>query len=169
MPKFADDTKVAKVVNDSKTAAEMQDIINKLETWCSDWGMTFNVKKCCIIHFGHRNAKYQYQMNGEVLESVCNQRDLGIQISDSCLPGNQCAQAAKKANQVLGQISRTFSCKTKDVMLQIYKIFVRPHLEYCIEVWNPSFQGDISSMEKVQNKMSRLMRNGRQKPPEERS
>ena len=58
-------------------------------------------------------------------------------ITDNCLPGEQCARAAKKANQVLGQISRSFSCYTKDIMLQIFKVFVRPHLEYAVTAWDP--------------------------------
>ena len=44
--KFADDTKVAKVVKDNKTAAEMQDTINNLEIWAEKWGMKFNTKRC---------------------------------------------------------------------------------------------------------------------------
>ena len=32
--KFADDTKIAKVIADQKSAAEMQEVIDNLETWC---------------------------------------------------------------------------------------------------------------------------------------
>ena len=96
-------------------------------------------------------------MNGQILESVSTQRDLGILISKNCLPGNQCTLAAKKANQVLGQINRSFSCKTKDVMLQIYKVFVRPHLEYGITAWSPWLKKDIDALEKVQHRATRRM------------
>ena len=61
MPKFADDTKVAKVVRDSDTASEMQSIIHNLEIWCNTWGMTFNTKKCTIMHFGHGNPRTEYR------------------------------------------------------------------------------------------------------------
>ena len=149
MPKFADDTKVAKVVKDEQSAKEMQEVINKLESWSDKWGMHFNVKKCCIVHFGQKNAKHVYKMNGQALESVSVQRDLGVSITNNCLPGNQCALAAKKANQVLGQINRSFSVKTKDVMLQIYKVFVRPHLEYAATAWSPWLKNDIDALEKI--------------------
>ena len=76
-------------------------------------------------------------MNGQLLMAVSDARDLGISVTDNCLPSNQCALAAKKANQILGQINRSFSCKTKDVMLQVYKVFVRPHLEYAVTAWSP--------------------------------
>jgi hypothetical protein len=35
-------------------------------------------------------------------------------------------------------------------LLQLYKSFIRPHLEYCAIVWNPYLVGDIESFEKVQ-------------------
>ena len=157
MPKFADDTKVAKIVKNTKTAEEMQDIIDRLVTWSKDWGMEFNVKKCCMLHFGHRNPKHKYTMNGEILESQSNQRDLGVSITDNCLPGNQCAQAAKKANQILGQIHRSFSCKTKDIMTQVYKVFVRPHLEHAVTSWSPWHRKDVDKLETIQRRATRRM------------
>ena len=164
--KFADDTKVAKVVNDSKTAAEMQDIIKNLEVWSEKWGMKFNIRKCCILHFGHRNLRQQYWMNAQMLEAQANQRDLGVIITDDCLPGAQCALAAKKANQVLGQVSRSFSCKTKDVMLQIYKVFIRPHLEYAVTSWSPWQRKDVEILEKIQHRATRKMSDIRGSYPE---
>ena len=83
------------------------------------------------MHFGHNNPKYSYTMNGQTLASISNQRDLGVNISDNGLPGEQCALSAKKANQVLGQIRRSFTCQTKDILLQIYKVFVQAHLKIC--------------------------------------
>ena len=78
----------------------MQSIFHELEKWCEKWGMHFNVKKCAIMHFGHNNPRATYTMNGQTLTSVSNQRDLGVNMSDNCLQGDQRAFAAKKANQV---------------------------------------------------------------------
>jgi hypothetical protein len=35
-------------------------------------------------------------------------------------------------------------------LLQLYKSFIRPHLEYCSIVWDPYLIGDIEMLEKVQ-------------------
>ena len=94
-------------------------------------------------------------MNGQILESRTNQRDLGVLISNDCQPGAQCALAAKKANQVLGQVNRSFSCKNKDVMLQIYKVFVRLHSEYAVTSWSPWLRKDIETLEKIQHRSTR--------------
>ena len=105
-------------------------------------------------------------MNGETLESYTTQRDLGVLVSDNCLPSNQCAAAAKKANQVLGRINRSFSCKTKDIMLQIYKVFVRPHLEYAVTAWCPWQKKDMDALEKIQHRATRRMSDVRGTYPE---
>ena len=148
--KFADDTKIAKVVNDPNTALEMQTIVTRLQNWSCIWGMKFNAEKCCVLHFGNRNQNFQYTMNEVVISSESNQKDLGVMISDSCQPTEQCGMAAKKANQVLGRINRSFSCYTKDIMLQIYKVFVHPHLEYAVSAWSPWFRKDINTLETIQ-------------------
>ena len=35
-------------------------------------------------------------------------------------------------------------------LLQLYKTFIRPHLEYCSIVWDPYLAKDIEAIEKVQ-------------------
>jgi len=40
----------------------------------------------------------------------------------------------------LGLIKRTFVVKTPEVMLNLYKTLVPPHLEYCISVWSPHWR-----------------------------
>jgi len=54
----------------------------------------------------------------------------------------QCNQADAKANKMLGVIKRTIVYKTTDILLQLYKSLVRPHLEYCISAWSPHYNKD---------------------------
>ena len=42
-------------------------------------------------------------------------------------------------------------------MLQIYKVFVRPHLEYAVTAWRPWTKKDIDVLEKVQHRATRRM------------
>ena len=70
-------------------------------------------------------------------------------------PGLQCAKAAIKANQVLGQLLRSFQCRDPVVLTQLYKVFVRPHLEYAVQAWCPYAIKDIEILERVQKQMIR--------------
>jgi hypothetical protein len=60
--KFADDTKVARVVESEEQREELQSAINKLVKWSEEWQMMFNAGKCHILHLGGRNAMYEYTM-----------------------------------------------------------------------------------------------------------
>jgi len=47
-------------------------------------------------------------------------------------------------------IRRTFQSMSKDLFVFLYRTYVRPHLEYCVQLWNPYLAKDIDSFEKVQ-------------------
>ena len=38
----------------------------------------------------------------------------------------------------------------------MYTSFIRPHLEYCVPVWNPYLKGDISELEGVQRRVTKV-------------
>lgn len=75
---------------------------------------------------------YQYVMGGQLLESVNEVRDLGVQFTTDLKPSRQCQLAYTTASRVLGMIGRTISYKNREVMLRLYKSLVRPHLEFCV-------------------------------------
>ena len=153
--KFADDTKIIKRIKTSTDNLAMQDIINNLSDWASKWQMYFNVNKCKIVHLGRNNPRSPYVMNGVQLATVDFERDLGVFLDSSAKPSLQCAKAATKANQVLGQILRSFQCREKTTLTKLYKTFVRPHLEYAVQAWCPYTVKDIETLEKVQRRFVR--------------
>ena len=55
--------------------------------------MVFNVKKCKVLHIGDNNACHSYRMNGE--QSVPEETDLGIIVSNDLKPSKQCVSAVK--------------------------------------------------------------------------
>ena len=55
--KFADDTKVVRVVESGEQKEEMQATINWLVKWSADWQMLFNAGKCHLLHLGRGNAR----------------------------------------------------------------------------------------------------------------
>jgi hypothetical protein len=76
--------------------------------WAEKWGMEFNPKKCKVMHFGLRNAKKQYTMNGHILAETTEEKDVGVTITSDLKPSAQFCHAAKTASTVLGQIGRSF-------------------------------------------------------------
>ena len=96
-------------------------------------------------------------MEGRPLEAVHEERDLCIMITKDLKYSNQCLNAAKAANKILGMIKRIFTYKSEEIILQLYKSLVRPRLESCIQAWCPHLRKDIDLLEKVQRRAIRLI------------
>ena len=89
------------------------------------------------MHFGYNNPNNIFLLRSHILETVDEEKDLGVMIRKDLKASSQCVKIVKTANQILGMIKRTFTFKTKDNLLLLYKCLIRPHLEYCMQVWNP--------------------------------
>ena len=85
------------------------------------------------------------------------QRNLGILVHESQKVGLQVQQVIKKANGILSFIARGMEFKNSEVMLQLYKVLVKPHLEYCVQFWSPYLRNDILALEGVQRRFTRLI------------
>ena len=72
-------------------------------------------------------------MNGKILQSVTEETDLGIIVSNNLKPSKQCVSAVKKANMTLEMIKRHIVSRDKNTIVRLYKSLVRPKLEYCIQ------------------------------------
>ena len=138
-------------------AFTLQENLQKMYDWSIEWQMLFNIQKCKVMHLGSKNMKYDYFMGEERLESISEEKDLGIYITESLTPSKQVAEAVKRANRILGIIYRTYEDKSKENMLRLYKSLVRPHLDYCIQAWRPYLQQDIDNIERVQRKATRMI------------
>ena len=86
------------------------------------------------------------------LETTSIEKDLGIVIISDLKSSQQCSQASAKANRILGMINRTVVFKSVNILLQLYKSFVRPHLEYCTAA---SLVSTLSEGQKVTRKIQR--------------
>lgn len=97
-------------------------------------------------------------MGGNVIQTIQEGKDLGVLISQDMKLARQCTLAAGKANKMLGIIKRTVVSRDKKMIINLYKVLVRPHLEYCVQAWNPYMQGDIKMLERVQRRATKLIK-----------
>jgi hypothetical protein len=155
--KFADDTKLFRKVADNQQVEILRADLRRLCEWSEKWQMSFNIDKCKVMHLGHNNNNAEYFIDCKALGKITEEKYLGVLISNDFKVTKHCAMAAKKGNKVLGMINRTFEGRSKKMMSKLYKTLVRPHLDYCIQAWRPSLCKDISLIEKVQKRATRMM------------
>ena len=153
--KFADDTKLGGKAVCAEDCAKIQADLNKLIDWSEKWQMSFNIDKCKVMHIGDRNPKFKYKMRNHELCDVKQEKDLGVIISNDLKTSDQCKAASKKANMMLGLISRNITYRSPDVMKKLYTAFVRPHLEYAVQFWSPNYIKDQSLLERVQRRATK--------------
>jgi hypothetical protein len=152
LKKFADDTKGLKFIRSLADREALQKTLDELCEWAWIWGMTFNIDKCKIMHVGRTNPRYEYKMDGIALKVVEEETDVGVIVQDNLKPHKQCQKSANIAMGVLKTIWRNFYYRDKKVYVNLYKQYVRPHLEFSAAAWSPWQEGDKALLERVQEK-----------------
>ena len=109
------------------------------------------------MHIGDKNPNFKYLMRDQELDKVKQVKDLGVIINCNLKVSDQCIDASKTANMMLGLISRYFDHKAPEVMKKLYTAFVRPHLEYAIQFWSPNCIKDQNLLERVQRRATKLI------------
>ena len=134
---FADDSKLT---GNARIPATIQSDLHCLSHWADVRQMKFNESKCSVWHIGKANPKNNYMMGHTALQVLEKERDLEVVVSAGdilCWQG-QLRRMIGKAKQMTSWIIRNVVSRKPEVLIPLYKAFIRPHLEYAVQVWAPT-------------------------------
>ena len=150
---YVDDTRVIRSIADPQSDCQaLQQDLSSIYGWATDVNMVFNSDKFeCIRYWprGHQPDFSYTSPDGTVIEEKPHLRDLGVEMANDLSFKVHIANVVTGANRLVGWSLRTFRRRSRLVMLTIWKSLVQSKLDYTSQLWSPSDQASISSLESV--------------------
>ena len=135
---FADDTSLYSVVRDpAKSARELNHDLEVINDWAKQWKMSFNpdpTKPAEEILFSHKRKPIIHPplfFNGVEVKRVTEHKHLGLILDPLLNFAAHFKEKMAKARKGIGLIKHLRAYLPTNVLDQIYKMHVRPHLDYC--------------------------------------
>ncbi|XP_065680617.1 uncharacterized protein LOC124817085 [Hydra vulgaris] len=161
---YADDSKIIAIEDSIDNQAEMQTDLDNIVKWCNNWGMELNCKKCKVMRFGNQKVfrgidkTYTMNINGMIYDHSNSvlERDLGVFVQPDMRWKHQTQVCVNKASKILGLIINAFESRDYYMWKILYTNYVRPHLEFAAPAWSPPNVAEISMLERVQRRATKI-------------
>jgi len=115
----------------------LQTSLGHISTWCDMWQLQISITKCRVLHMGRTNLRFDYEINNITLPTSCCVKELGIQINDTLSFSLQCSSMVSKARSRCALFLRFFVCRDPTLMINFFRVYVRPLMEYGNNIWSP--------------------------------
>ena len=165
---FADDTKLYSKVDTIREVEEIKNDLEHIEQWSRDWLIKPNPSKCSVMHIGKNNPSVDYKLNGRNIKETKIEKDLGVYVQDNLKFERQINNSVRKANNMIRIIKHTFTYLDSKSLSILYKTYIRPHLEYCVQAWSSYLHKDVDKLESVQRSVTKIMLNFKNLPYHQR-
>ena len=155
---FADDTCLFSVARDPiLTANSLNNDLSKIQQWAFQWKMRFNPdvsKQAQEVTFSRKRIPMNHPpliFNGSIVQKSSVQKHLGVFLDEKLSFNYHLKFIIDKATKGIGVLRKLRSFVKRPSLLQIYKSFIRSHLDYADVVYdqphNASFSEKIESIQ----------------------
>ena len=131
---FADDTSLFMTVRDvNKAALDLSRDLTKINLWAWQWKMKFNADKTEEVVFSCKREKSIHpilKLGDEIISKKSEHKHLGLILDSKLNFKSHIREAIVKARRGIGLLKYLSKYVSREVLGQIYKLYVRPHLDY---------------------------------------
>ncbi|TRZ23864.1 hypothetical protein HGM15179_003255 [Zosterops borbonicus] len=116
--------------------------------------MRFNKAKSKVLHLDWDNPQYQYRLVDEGIESP-DEKDLGMLVD----PGRGLAMCTPcPESQSCPGLHPSVGSREREGILLLLLVLMRPHLEFCIQVWCLLHKKETDLLELCQKRVTKMIR-----------
>ena len=163
---FADDTSLFSIVQDPKISAEdLNYDLQLIAQWAFQWKMSFNpdpTKPAEEIVFSRKLNSHDHPplyFNNSMVKRVNEHKHLGLTLDSKLTFANHITEKISKARNGVGGIKYLSSYVPVKTLDEIYKMYVRPHLDFCDVIYHiPEIESLFSSSIKLSYWMDQIER-----------
>ena len=131
---FADDTSLFSVVEtENETAQALNSDLEKIRTWAWQWKMKFNADKTEEVLFSCKRNKPTHptlKLGSSDIIAKIEHKHLGMILDSKLNFQSHIREVIVKARRSIGMIRYLSKHVSREVLDVIYKLHVRPHLDY---------------------------------------
>ena len=149
---FADDSKLVKSIKSMSDRELLEIDLKAVIKWADNNKMQLNRLKFQLLQHGRDdNLKMSYNIDTDVkVEKSKDVKDLGVTISENLSYETHVLNLTNAAKKQASWILRLFKSREPEVVLLLYKTYVRCKLEYASPLWSPYTVKLISKLEAIQ-------------------
>ncbi len=156
---FADDAKIYLQFPSSESNQKLVQDIERVFEWAESRYLKISYPKCSIMHIGHGNNSTDMHVGDIVIPNSKLVKDLGVWVSEDLNFSHHIDTICKSANQMVNLLFLSFETRNPKFLLNLFKTYILPKLEYGSEIWSPHMKKDIIKLERVQRRFTKRLLN----------
>ena len=156
--RFADGTSLFSVVqNKNNSASQLNNDLNKVSDWAYTWKMSFNPdpsKQAQEVIFSRKCTKEDHPpiyFSDIAVTQTMVQKHIGMYLDEKLNYNTHIKEKLSKVYKGIGLLRNLSNKRSRQALVTIYKVFIRPHLDYGDIVYDKPDNGKfINKIEKAQ-------------------
>ena len=148
---FADDTSLfSKVKDSSLSLSDLSYNLEKINKWADQWKMTFNPdpnKQATEVLFSHKvnsDDHPKLAFNSNQFQRSSSQKHLGLILDNKLDFNKHLDKKINKSNKIIRMMKKLSTSVFREILLTIYKSFVRPISNYRDIIYDKPHKGSFT-------------------------